>query len=115
MKHYKPTYFIGQAFRGIWRNGVMSFASIAVLMSCLVVLGSFTLLVLNINVNLDNLGLMNEMLVCLESDLDEDEIRSIEMRIRNVTYVEKVEHITPDEALTSMIEQAESMNKQPVK
>lgn len=110
MKHYKPTYFIGQAFRGIWRNGVMSFASIAVLMSCLVVLGSFTLLVLNINVNLDNLGLMNEILVCLESDLDEDEIRSIEMRIRNVTYVEKVEHITPDEALTSMIEQAESMN-----
>lgn len=106
MKHYKPTYFIGQAFRGIWRNGVMSFASIAVLMSCLVVLGSFTLLVVNINVNLDNLGLMNEILVFLEKDLDQDRIRSIEAEIRGIPYVDEVEHITPDEALDSMAEQA---------
>ena len=72
MKQYKPSYFIGQAFRGIWRNGVMSFASIAVLMSCLVVLGSFALLVMNINENLNDLGLMNEVMVFLEFDLTEE-------------------------------------------
>ena len=44
MRRYNLFYFIGQALRGLWRNGVMSFASIAVLMSCLVVIGGFTLL-----------------------------------------------------------------------
>ena len=106
MKHYKPTYFFGQAFSGLWRNGVMSFASIAVLMSCLVVLGSFTMLVVNINDNLNSLGLMNEILVFADNGLDEDVIRNIEIRIRNIPYVGEVKHITPDEALDDMIEQA---------
>ena len=59
MKRYSLFYFIGQAFRGLWRNGVMSFASIAILMSCLVVIGGFTLLVYNIDVNLEDFGLQN--------------------------------------------------------
>ena len=58
MRRYNLFYFIGQALRGLWRNGVMSFASIAVLMSCLVVIGGFTLLVHNIDVNLEQFGLM---------------------------------------------------------
>ena len=52
MKRYNVFYFIGQAISGLWRNGIMSVASIAVLMSLLVVIGGFTLLVKNINVNL---------------------------------------------------------------
>ena len=83
MKQYKPSYFIGQAFRGIWRNGVMSFASIAVLMSCLVVLGSFALLVMNINENLNDLGLMNEVMVFLEFDLTEEQINNRNI-LRNI-------------------------------
>ena len=65
MRRYRVSYFIGQALQGIWRNGVMSFASIAVLMSCLVVLGAFTLLVVNINTNLENLDEANKIIVFL--------------------------------------------------
>ncbi|MBR4895199.1 MAG: hypothetical protein IKZ41_02145, partial [Clostridia bacterium] len=63
MRRYNPFYFIGQAFEGLWRNGVMSFASIAVLMSLLVVIGGFTLLVTNIDVNLSEFGLINQIVV----------------------------------------------------
>ena len=94
MKQYKLSYFFGQAVRGLWRNGVMSFASIAVLMSCLVVLGSFTMLVANINVNLDELGLQNEIMVFIEPDLTEDEVLHIEQMIRNVSYVGDVRRIS---------------------
>ena len=45
MKRYNIFYFIKQALSSMWRNGVMSFASIAVLMSLLVVIGGFSLLV----------------------------------------------------------------------
>ena len=61
MRRYSFTYFVGQSLKGLWRNGVMSMASITVLMSCLVVMGSFGLLVYNINENLANLGSLNEI------------------------------------------------------
>lgn len=105
MKRYRPTYFIGQAFSGLWRNGVMSFASIAVLMSCLVVLGSFTLLVANININLEALGLMNQIVAFVEDDMSEDDISRIEREIKSIPYVGNVTHITESEALDEWIEQ----------
>ncbi len=106
MKRYKPTYFIGQAFSGIWRNGVMSFASIAVLMSCLVILGSFTLLVANINLNLEELGLMNEIAIFLDDELPEEDIVRVEREIKRIPYVGEVTRITADEALEDWIEKA---------
>lgn len=67
MRRYSLFYFIGQSVKGLWRNGVMSLASIMVLMSCLVVMGSFALLVLNINLNLNNLDMLNEIVVSIDT------------------------------------------------
>ena len=47
MRRYSVMYFISQSFKGLWRNGVMTLASITVLVSCLIVMGSFALLVAN--------------------------------------------------------------------
>ena len=58
-RRYSTRFFLEQAFLGLTRNGVMSIASIAVLMSCLIVLGSFSLLLFNINVNLDKIAELN--------------------------------------------------------
>ncbi|MBR0302391.1 MAG: ABC transporter permease [Clostridia bacterium] len=69
-RRYRLSYFISQAIKSLWRNGVMSFASIAVLMSCLVVMGGFALLVKNINTNLNNLSDLNEIVAFCDSDID---------------------------------------------
>lgn len=106
MKHNKFSYYVGQAFQGIFRNGVMSVASIAVLMSCLIVLACFGLLVVNINVNLENLGLMNEIVVFLDYDLAEEQIVEIESQIKAIDHIGEVERITADEGLTIMQEKA---------
>ena len=94
MKRYSLFYFIGQAIRGLWRNGVMTFASIAVLMSCLVVIGGFSLLVYNIDVNLESFGLLNEVVVSLDYDLPEEEIESIGEKLSSLDNVESVTRIT---------------------
>ncbi len=73
MRRYKPTYFIGQAFKGLWRNGMMTLASVTVLLSCLIVMGCFTMLVLNIDHNLDLLGNLNEIAAFVESDVTYEE------------------------------------------
>lgn len=107
MRRYNLFYFIGQSFQGLWRNGVMSFASIAVLMSCLVVLGGFALLVHNIDVNLEQFGLMNEIVVFVERDASEEEIQSIEDQIRALDNVASVTRTTKAEALEKMKAQSE--------
>lgn len=66
MHRYSLRYFLGQGFRGFWRNGVMSLASIFVLVSCLIVIGSFGLLVYNINLNMDMMNGLNEIVAFVE-------------------------------------------------
>ncbi len=68
MRRYKPTFFISQAFKGLFRNGMMTVASVTVLISCLIVMGCFSMLLMNINKNLENLGGLNEIVVRVYSD-----------------------------------------------
>ena len=106
MRRYSPSYFVSQAFKGIFRNGVMSFASVAVLMSCLVVLGGFALLVHNININLEQFGLLNEIVVFVNEDATEEEIVAIEEKIRSLDNVSKVVRETKAEALQKQKDKA---------
>ncbi|MBE6622349.1 MAG: FtsX-like permease family protein [Ruminococcaceae bacterium] len=69
MRRYKLSYFFGQAFKGLWRNGMMTLASVTVLLSCLIVMGCFTMLVMNIDRNLDSLGDLNEIVAFVESEV----------------------------------------------
>ncbi|MBP3378877.1 MAG: permease-like cell division protein FtsX [Clostridia bacterium] len=106
-KSYSPLYFLSQAVKGIWRNGVMSFASIAVLMSCLVVMGAFALLVVNINVNLDQLRLLNQVVVLVDYDATDEDITNVARQIWSLENVEDVRHVSKDEALEEMIKSEE--------
>lgn len=106
-KSYSPLYFIGQAIKGLWRNGVMSFASVAVLMSCLVVMGGFALLVLNIDVNLDQLKLLNQIVIFADYDATPEQLDAVERQIWNLDNVKSVTHVTKDEALKGMMESEE--------
>lgn len=106
-KSYSPLYFLGQAVKGLWRNGVMSFASIAVLMSCLVVMGGFALLVVNIDVNMEQLKLLNQVVVFAEYDATEEQIDAVERQIWNLKNVTAVTHVTKEESLEELIQSEE--------
>ncbi len=105
-QRYRLSYFIVQAIKSLWRNGVMSFASIAVLMSCLVVMGGFALLVKNINVNLENLNMMNQIVAFCYPEATEEEIVAVGASIEALDGVESVVRITKAEGLEKMKEQA---------
>lgn len=102
MKRYNIFYFIGQAFSGLWRNGVMSFASIAVLMSCLVVIGGFALIVQNIDLNLERFGNLNEIVVFCDTNATEEEIVSVGEQIGKLDNIASVRRITKEEGLAQM-------------
>ena len=106
MRRFSIKYAFSEAFQGLWRNGVMSFASIAVLMSCLVVIGAFSLLVLNINDNLDQLGDLTQIVAFADRDLDESGLKELEAQIKDLNNVTKVKRVTKEQALEDLREQA---------
>ncbi len=60
-----------QAINGMMRNGLVTFVSIFVLISCLVFVGSFLLISRNVDYNLDRITELNEIEVFLEYELDD--------------------------------------------
>jgi cell division transport system permease protein len=102
VKRYNIFYFIGQAFAGLWRNGVMSFASVAVLMSCLVVIGGFALIVKNIDVNLEQFGNLNEIVVFCDTEATEEEIVAVGEQLGKLDNIASIRRITKAEGLAQM-------------
>ena len=102
MKRYNVFYFIFEALKGMKRNGVMAFASIAVLLSCLLVIGGFSLIVVNINLNLEQLGNLNEMVAFCESDADDATVERIKNAINALDNVDGLIHATKEEQLKKL-------------
>ncbi|MBQ8396798.1 MAG: permease-like cell division protein FtsX [Clostridia bacterium] len=102
MSRYNPFYFVGQALKSLWRNSVMTVASILILASCLIVLGSFALLVADINLNLDQLGLMNEIAIYLEPTLDDAQVEEIYDTLRTMDNVDSITYVSKEQGLEEM-------------
>ena len=96
---YSPFYFIGQAFKNIWRNIGMSIASVLILIACLLVTGSFYTVDRNITYNLDGLGGLNKILVYIDESCPDDRIRQIKAEAEACAGAKSVSLITKEEAL----------------
>lgn len=101
-RYYNPFYFLGQAFKSLWRNSVMTFASVMILASCLIVLGSFALLVADLNLNLDHLGLMNEIAIYLDTELDDAQVEAIGSELAMIDNVDTVTFVSKEQGLEEM-------------
>ncbi len=101
MKGNNIFYMLGQSFKSLWRNGIMTIASITVLMSCLVLIGSFSLLVYNINVNLAEIGSLQEIVVFCDTEADEATVQQIGEQIATMSNVSDCVFVSKEEALKS--------------
>lgn len=91
-----------QAFKGMIRNGLISFVSIFVLVSCLLFVGSFALISENISYNLQDVSDLNEIEVFLEFDADDDTVRAVERAILRLDNVDSVEYVSKEDGLVDM-------------
>ncbi len=103
MRRYKISHFLSEALKGMFRNGLMSAVSVLILVSTLLVMGTFWLINENINYNLDALDDFREIVVFLKKDIDEATIENAKNKIS--TYVDisesSIEFISKEQALES--------------
>ncbi|MBE6542811.1 MAG: FtsX-like permease family protein [Ruminococcaceae bacterium] len=99
-------YLVTQAFVGIVRNGALSFASIAVLIACLLITGSFVLIIGNIDYNMQDTEYLNRIVVYINPDCPENEVLDIYNRILQLENVNDAatKLITKEQALLEEME-----------
>ena len=96
---YSPFYFIEQTFKNIVRGKGMDFISVLVLVACLLVTGSFYAVNENVNYNLESLGALNKIVVYIEEERTDSEIRQIKSEVEELENVENVTLISKEQAL----------------
>ena len=91
-------YLIKEGFRNTWTNRMMSIASICVLMSCLVLIGSASMIFLNIDSLLGKIEEENVIMVYIADDATPDDITNMQNEITACGNIKSVEFISKESA-----------------
>ena len=96
-------YLLKEGIRGIFLHGFMSFAAVCVTVACLVIVGSFSILVYNVNLMVEDLNKTNEILVYIDESLSDAEAKSVETKIRKLENVHEARFRSREEALKDFV------------
>ena len=94
-------YLIKEGFKGIFKHGFMSFASVTIIMACLIIMGVFTLLGLNINRVIADLEAQNEIVAFVDDSYTDEDAKKVGDRLLKVDNVADVEFISRVEAMNT--------------
>lgn len=81
MKGSSFSYLIKEGARNIWVNRMMSLASIGILVSCMLLIGSAILLSINLNGMVSYVENQNEMVAFLEDSADDVTVSAVEAAV----------------------------------
>ena len=104
MKGASLSYLTREGFRNIWVNRMLSLATIVVLISCLIIVGSGSLIFLNINAVLDLIEGQNVVMVYVNDDADDYMTQTLGVQLEAHTNVLEVEFVPREEAFQRQIE-----------
>ena len=97
-------YLLKEGIRGIFLHGLMSFAAVCVTVACLLIVGSFSCLMYNVNIMAEELNKTNEVLVYIDETLSEPEAAQITTEIGRIKNVWQTTFVSREEALDKFIE-----------
>lgn len=104
MKGTSLSYLTREGFKNIWVNRLLSLATVVVLISCLIIVGSGTLIYLNINSLLDIIEGQNIVMAYVDDNADEVATQMLGVELKNLPNVANVEFVSKEDALKRQIE-----------
>ena len=98
-RKFDAGYYVSEGFHSIFTHGFMSFAAVCMIVACLLIMGSFSLLAVNLDNMLGDLEAENEFLAYIDDTYTEEEARAIQPEIEAIPNVSQVTIVTRAEAL----------------
>ena len=96
-------YLLREGFRGLFVHGFRSFATVCVIVACLIIMGSFCLISFNLRVMVDELQHDNKILVYIDDTYTEAEAKSVGSQINMIANVSDAVFVSRQQALDNYI------------
>ena len=93
------SYFLKEGVHSIFQHGFMSFATVSIILACLLMTGSVTLLSFNINLAIADLQAQSEIVVWVDDSYSGEQARGLERELLAIENVASVEFKAKDTAL----------------
>ena len=104
MKMNNIGYLLKEGVRSIFSHGLMSFASVCVTVACLIIVGSFSILMYNLSIMVQELNQTNEVICYVDSVYTDAEAKSVHSRINMIDNVFRADYVSREQALEEFIE-----------
>lgn len=96
-------YLIKEGFHNTWTNRMMSVASICVLLSCLVLIGSASMIFLNIDSLVQKIENENVIMVYIDDEATDADIDELGIELQSLNNVQKIEFVAKEDAWAEQI------------
>ena len=104
MKGSSLGYLTREGFRNVWVNKMMSIASVAVLMACLLIIGIGAMAYFNINSLLDIVEAQNIVMVYVSDEADDVKTSELRLSLENMDNIASCEFVPKEDAFQRQIE-----------
>ncbi len=98
-RRFDAGYYFSEGFHSIFTHGFMSFAAVCMIVACLLIMGSFSLVAVNLDHMLGDLEKENEFLAYVDDSYSEEDARALQTKLEAIPNVAQVTFVTRAEAL----------------
>lgn len=92
-----------EGIRSIFLHGLMSFASVCVTVACLIIVGSFSILMYNLNIMVSDMNKTNEVIAYVDSSYTDAEAKSVGTKINTIDNIKEATYVSREDALDSFV------------
>ena len=92
-------YYCSEGVHSIFTHGFMSFAAVCMIVACLLIMGSFSLVAVNLDNMLGDLEAQNEFLAYIDETYTEEQAQALQPQIEAIPNVAEVTYVSRDQAL----------------
>ncbi|MBP3634072.1 MAG: permease-like cell division protein FtsX [Oscillospiraceae bacterium] len=103
MKKNNIGYLLREGIRSVFLHGFMSFAAIWVTVACLLIMGTFSLVLYNLNEMILDLEKDNQVLVYIDETYSEAEAKSVGSQLNMIANIHDARFMSRGEALNSFV------------
>ncbi len=109
MKMNNFGYLMKEGIRGIFLRGFMSFAAVCVTVACLLIIGSISALLYNVNVKVEEEAKSTQILCIIDENFSEAEAKSVGSKVNMIPNVKQAVFVSREEALREFSEKHEDV------
>lgn len=103
-RKFDAGYYLSEGVHSIFTHGFMSFAAVCMIVACLLIMGSFSLVAVNLNNMLGDLEDEEEMLAYIDESYTEEQARAVEQLLVQLPNVTDMTFVSRQEALDAFKE-----------